>query len=181
MLLSALTADSQHLSALSSGSLSPTANHQTARKRDKEGRKTSTSQRKSSGHQRTSHSQNSSITLARLVCLVSLVFSPYDNTVFGKQTAGTALTSCSSIFHNNGSTDITLNLFSAPSPALKSLWLLRGSKSNVFLSVICPVREGKNILLTYCRHSIHHVYSSTLVTLETLSYLFQMLLDCRND
>lgn len=77
------------------------------------------SQRKSSGHQRTSHSQNSSITLARPVCLVNLVFSPYDNTVFGKQTAGTALTSCSSIFYNNGSIDITLNLFSALSPVLK--------------------------------------------------------------
>lgn len=46
--------------------------------------------RKLSGHQRTPHSQNSSITLARLVCLVNLVFSPYDNTVFGQWTAGTA-------------------------------------------------------------------------------------------
>lgn len=111
---------------------SPTVNHQTARKGDKERRKISTSQRKSSGHQRT-HSQNSSsITLARSVCLVNLMFSPYDNTVFGKQTAGTALTSCSSIFYNNGSTDITLNLFSALSPALKSLQLLKGSKANFF-------------------------------------------------
>lgn len=115
-----------------SESLSPTANHQTARKGDQEWRKISTSRRKSSGHQRTSHSQNSSITLARPVCLVNLVFSPYDNTVFGKETAGTALTSCSSIFYNNGSTDTTLNLFSAPSPLLKSLQLLRGSKPNVF-------------------------------------------------
>lgn len=103
------------------------------------------------------------------MCLVNLVFSPYDNTAFGKQTAGTALTSCSSIFDNNGSSDITLKLFSALSPALKSLQLLRGSKPNVFLLVICPVREEKSILITYCRHSIHHMYSSTLVTLETLS------------
>ena len=90
------------------------------------------SPRKSSGHQRTSHSQNSSITLARSVCLVNLVFSPYDNTVFGQQTAGTALTSCSSIFYNNSPTDITLNLFPALSPVLKSLKLLKGSKPNVF-------------------------------------------------
>lgn len=130
LLLSVLTGGAQHLSAAES--LSPTANHWTARKEDKEWRKICTSQRKSSGHQRTSHSQNSSITLARPVCLVNLVFSPYDNTVFGKQTAGAALTSCSSIFYNNGSTDITLNLFSALSPALKSLQLLRGSKPNVF-------------------------------------------------
>lgn len=90
LLLSALTAGAQPLPALTSECSSPAANHQTARRWEKEWRKISTSWRKLSGHQRTPHSQNSSITLARLVCLVNLVFSPYDNTVFGQWTAGTA-------------------------------------------------------------------------------------------
>lgn len=102
----------------------------------------STFWRKLSGHQRTPHSQNSSISLARLVCLVNLVFSPYDNMVFGQQTAGTAQHFALQSF-NISSTDITLSLFPALSPVLKSLELLRGSKPNVLLSVICPVREGE--------------------------------------
>lgn len=130
LLLSALTAGA-HTSQPSASESTSNCQPPDCQKGDKERRKISMSWRKSSGHQRTSHSQNSSITLARPVCLVNLVFSPYDNTVFGKQTAGTALTSCSSIFYNNGSTDITLNLFSALSPVLKSLQLLRGSKPNV--------------------------------------------------
>lgn len=132
--------------------LSPTVRHRTARKGDKERRKVSTSPRKPSGHQRTSHSQNSSITLARPVCLVNLVFSPYDNMVSGKETAGTALTSCSSISYNNSFTDITLNLLSAPSPVQKSLQLLRGSKPNVFFLSNLPCKGGEkytdNILQT---------------------------------
>lgn len=155
--LSALSAGAQHLSALSPiQSLSPTISHWTARKGDKEQREISMSWRKSLGHQRTPHSQNSSISLARLVCLVNLVFSPYNNTVFGKQTAGTALTSCSSIFYNNSSTDITLNLFFAPSPALKSLQLQR-KQTKCFLSVTCPVTEEESILITYCRQHSSHV------------------------
>lgn len=155
--LSALSAGAQHLSALSPiQSLSPTISYWTARKGDKEQREISMSWRKSLGHQRTPHSQNSSISLARLVCLVNLVFSPYNNTVFGKQTAGTALTSCSSIFYNNSSTDITLNLFFAPSPALKSLQLQR-KQTKCFLSVTCLVTEEESILITYCRQHSSHV------------------------
>lgn len=89
-MLSALTAGAQPLPALTSERTSPSANSQTVRRGEKEWRKISTFWRKLSGHQRTPHSQNSSITLARLVCLVNLVLSPYDNTVFGQQTAGTA-------------------------------------------------------------------------------------------
>lgn len=128
-----LSKGAQHLSAFNLiESLSPTVKHRTARKGEKEQKEISTSWRKSAGHQRTPHSQNSSITLAKLVCLVNLVFSPYDNTVFGKWTAGIALTLCSSIFYNNSSTDVTLNLFSTLNPVLKSLQLFRGSKPNVF-------------------------------------------------
>lgn len=140
LLLSALTAGAQAFPALTSECTSPAANHRTA---SREWRKISTSWTKLPGHQRTPHSQNSSITLARLVCLVNLVFRPYDNTVFGQRTAGTAQTSCSSVFCNNSPTDITLSLFPALSPVLKSLQLLRGSKPNVLLSVICPEGRGK--------------------------------------
>lgn len=155
--LSVLSAGAQHLSAHNlTESLSPTISHWTEGKGDKEWREISMFWRKSSGHQRTPHSQNSSITLARLVCLVNLVFSPYNNTVFGKQTAGTALTSCSSIFYNNSSTDITLNLFFAPSPVLRSLQLQR-KQTKCFLSVTCPVTEEQSILITYCRQHSSHV------------------------
>lgn len=72
--------------------------------------------------------------LVRPVRLVNLVFPPYDNTGAGKQTAGTALTSCSSIFYEKACNDITLRLTLSPSlmQEKKSFQIFKRRKPNAF-------------------------------------------------